>query len=83
LFIGGQLPTASALVGRAASGARRSIRHYCVGHIFGNSLGPLTSGAVAAAFCLRWVFLVTAAAVLLANLLWVYFRVPEYSDRQN
>jgi MFS family permease len=34
----------------------------------GNSLSPLTGGAVAAAFGLRWMFLVTAA-VLLANLL--------------
>jgi len=48
----------------------------------GNSLGPLTGGAVAAAFGLRWVFLVTAA-VLLMNLLWVYYRVPEYADRQD
>ena len=34
----------------------------------------------AAAFGLRWVFLVTAA-VLLVNLVWVYYRVPEYADR--
>jgi len=31
-------------------------------------------------FGLNWVFLVTAA-VLLANLVWVYYRVPEYVDR--
>ena len=36
-------------------------------------------GAVAAALGLRWVFLVTAA-VLLANLWWVYYRMPEYVD---
>ena len=48
----------------------------------GNSMGPLTGGAVAAAFGLRWVFLVTAA-VLLANLVWVYYRVPEYVDRES
>jgi hypothetical protein len=34
---------------------------------------------VGAAFGLRWVFLVTSA-VLLANLLWVYYRVPKYTD---
>ena len=39
----------------------------------GNSLGPLTGGTVGAAFGLHWVFLVTTA-VLLANLLWVYYR---------
>ena len=42
----------------------------------GNSLGPLTGGAVAAAFGLRWVFLVTAA-VLFVNLLWVYYKVDD------
>jgi predicted MFS family arabinose efflux permease len=36
----------------------------------------LTGGAVAAAFGLRWVFLVTAV-VLLANLLWVYYKVDD------
>ena len=46
------------------------------------TLGPLTGGAVAAAFGLRWVFLVTAA-VLFVNLLWVYYRVPEYADPQH
>jgi hypothetical protein len=34
---------------------------------------------VGAAFGLGWVFLVTSG-VLLANLLWVYYRVPEYAD---
>ncbi len=48
----------------------------------GNSMSPLTGGAVAAAFGLRWVFLVTAV-VLLTNLLWVYYRVPEYVDRES
>jgi MFS transporter, DHA1 family, multidrug resistance protein len=48
----------------------------------GNSLGPLSGGAVAAAFGLRWVFLITGA-VLLANLVWVYYRVPEYGDSKD
>jgi predicted MFS family arabinose efflux permease len=48
----------------------------------GNSIGPLSGGAVAAAFGLRWVFLVTAA-LLFANLLWVYYRVLEYMDRKD
>jgi DHA1 family multidrug resistance protein-like MFS transporter len=47
----------------------------------GNSIGPLTGGAVAAVFGLRWVFVITAA-VLLVNLIWVYYRVPEYADRE-
>jgi DHA1 family multidrug resistance protein-like MFS transporter len=48
----------------------------------GNSLGPLTGGAIAASFGLRWVFLITAA-LLLANLVWVYFTVPEYVDERD
>ena len=44
----------------------------------GNSLGPLIGGAIAAGFGLRWVFLLTAA-VMAVNLVWVYYRVPEYS----
>ncbi len=67
---------------RAASRARHHLRATASATFLGNSLGPLTGGAVAAAFGLRWVFLVTAA-VLLVNLLWVYYRVPEYVDRQD
>ncbi|MBV9373898.1 MAG: MFS transporter [Alphaproteobacteria bacterium] len=84
LFIGGLLPTANALVGRLVPRAERGAIYGITASatFLGNSLGPLTGGAVAAAFGLRWVFLVTAA-VLLANLLWVYFRVPEYAEQQN
>jgi len=83
LFVGGLLPTANALVGRLVPRAERGTVYGITASatFLGNSLGPLTGGAVAAAFGLRWVFLVTAA-VLLANLVWVYFRVPEYADRQ-
>ena len=45
----------------------------------GNSLGPLLGGAIAAGFGLRWVFLMTAL-VMAGNLIWVYYRVPEYRD---
>ena len=46
----------------------------------GNSLGPLMGGAVAASFGLSWVFLLTAA-VMAMNLVWVYYRVPEFVER--
>jgi DHA1 family multidrug resistance protein-like MFS transporter len=84
LFIGGILPTANALVGRLVPRADRGTVYGITASamFLGNSLGPLTGGAVAAAFGLRWVFLVTAV-VLLANLLWVYYRVPEYVDHQD
>jgi DHA1 family multidrug resistance protein-like MFS transporter len=82
LFIGGILPTANALVGRLVPRAERGTVYGITASamFLGNSMGPLTGGAVAAAFGLRWVFLVTAAA-LLVNLVWVYYRVPEYADR--
>jgi DHA1 family multidrug resistance protein-like MFS transporter len=83
LFIGGILPTANALVGRLVPPAQRGTVYGITASamFLGNSLGPLSGGAVAAAFGLRWVFLMTGA-VLLANLLWVYYRVPEYVERK-
>jgi DHA1 family multidrug resistance protein-like MFS transporter len=80
-FIGGIVPTANALVGRIVPRAQRgTVYGMTVSATFlGNSLGPLTGGAVAAALGLRWVFLVTAG-LLLANLVWVYFTVPEFSE---
>ncbi len=79
LFIGGILPTANALVGRLVPRAQRGTVYGITSSamFLGNSIGPLSGGAVAAAFGLRWVFLVTGA-VLFANLIWVYYRVPEY-----
>jgi MFS transporter, DHA1 family, multidrug resistance protein len=79
LFIGGLLPTANALVGRLVSRAERGAVYGMTSSamFLGNSLGPLIGGAIAAGFGLRWVFLLTAA-VMAANLVWVYYRVPEY-----
>src|SRR6266851_2231909 len=79
LFIGGLLPTANAMVGRLVSRADRGAVYGLTSSamFMGNSLGPLMGGAIAASFGLRWVFLLTAA-VMAANLVWVYYRVPEY-----
>jgi MFS transporter, DHA1 family, multidrug resistance protein len=81
LFIGGILPTANALVGRLVPREQRGTVYGITASamFLGNSLGPLSGGAVAAMFGLRWVFLITGM-VLLANLVWVYYRVPEYVD---
>jgi MFS transporter, DHA1 family, multidrug resistance protein len=77
---GSAAPRVGRLVPRAQRGTVYGITASAM--FLGNSLGPLSGGAVAAAFGLRWVFLVTAA-VLFANLLWVYYRVPEYVDRKD
>jgi len=79
LFIGGLLPTANALVGRlVARSDRGTIYGMTSSAMFmGNSLGPLLGGFIAAGFGLHWVFLMTGA-VLALNLVWVYYRVPEY-----
>lgn len=84
LFIGGLLPTANALVGRLVSRADRGAVYGMTSSamFMGNSLGPLLGGAVAASFGLHWVFLMTAA-VMAANLAWVYSRVPEYRETQS
>jgi MFS transporter, DHA1 family, multidrug resistance protein len=84
LFIGGILPSANALVGRLVPRQQRGTVYGITSSamFLGNSIGPLSGGAVAAALGLRWVFLVTAA-VLFANLVWVYYRVPEYVDERD
>jgi DHA1 family multidrug resistance protein-like MFS transporter len=81
LFIGGLLPAANALVGRLVSRAERGAVYGMTSSamFMGNSLGPLLGGAVAAGFGLRWVFLLTGAVMAL-NLVWVYYRVPEYRE---
>jgi DHA1 family multidrug resistance protein-like MFS transporter len=78
LFIGGILPTANALVGRLVTRAERGTVYGITASamFLGNSMGPLTGGAVAAAWGLRWVFVVTAA-VLFLNLVWVYHSVDD------
>ena len=81
LFIGGILPTANALIGR---GVPRESRGTVYGmtasaSFLGNSLGPLTGGLIAAGLGIRWVFALTAF-LFMANLFWVWLKVPEYKD---
>jgi DHA1 family multidrug resistance protein-like MFS transporter len=82
LFIGGILPTANALIGRSVSRETRGTIYGMTASatFLGNSLGPLTGGGIAAWFGMRWVFVVTAA-LLAANLLWVWFTVPELPEQ--
>jgi len=82
LFVGGILPAANALIGRLTSSANRGFVFGIVSsaYFIGNTLGPLTGGVVAATVGIRYVFAVTAV-LLLFNLVWVYFTVPE-ANRQ-
>lgn len=82
LFIGGILPAANALIGRMVARSERGLIYgmSASATFLGNSLGPLTGGAIAASLGLRWVFIITTG-LLLANLAWVYFNVPEYRER--
>ena len=84
LFIGGLLPTANALVGRLVPRSDRGAVYGMTSSamFLGNSLGPLIGGGIAAGFGLRWVFLMTAL-VMAANLVWVYYRVPEFREQQS
>ena len=79
LFIGGLLPTANALVGRLVPRSDRGTIYGMTSSamFMGNSLGPLFGGFLAAGLGLSWVFLMTGL-VLALNLVWVYYRVPEY-----
>ena len=78
LFVGGILPTANALVGRLAPASDRGAVYGATASamFLGQSLGPLSGGAIAAAAGVRWVFLVTAV-LLTVNLVWVWAKVPE------
>jgi len=84
LFVGGLLPTANALVGRLVPRSDRGTIYGMTSSamFMGNSLGPLLGGFLAAGLGLSWVFLMTGA-VLGLNLVWVYYRVPEYHTAES
>ncbi len=77
LFVGAILPATNALIGRLTPAADRGFTYGMTAsaYFLGNSLGPLTGGAVGATIGLRWVFLVTAG-LLFINLVWVFLTVP-------
>jgi MFS transporter, DHA1 family, multidrug resistance protein len=81
LFIGGILPTANALIGRGVPRENRGTIYGMTASasFLGNSLGPLTGGLVAAGLGIRFVFALTAA-LLLANLVWAYFKVQDFKE---
>ena len=82
LFVGGILPAANSLIGRLTTASSRGFVYGMVSsaYFIGNTLGPLTGGVVAATVGIRFVFAVTAA-LLLINLIWVWFTVPEAASK--
>ena len=82
LFIGAILPAANTLIAKITPAAERGAVYGMTAsaYFIGNSMSPLTGGAVAALFGINWVFLMTAALLLL-NLVWVFFTVPAPGDR--
>ena len=84
LFIGGIVPTANALIGRSVSRENRGTVYGMTASatFLGNSLGPLTGGLLAASLGLRWVFAVTTL-LMVVNLVWVWFTVPEYKEGES
>lgn len=78
LFVGGILPAANALIGKLTEPSQRGTTYGLVSsaYFIGNTLGPLTGGVVAATAGINWVFAMTAA-MLTANLLWVWRAVPD------
>ncbi|MBN8900602.1 MAG: MFS transporter, partial [Rhodospirillales bacterium] len=78
LFVGSIVPAANALVGRLTPVGQRGLVFGLTSsaYFLGNTLGPLTGGAIAATAGIGWVFGVTAV-LLAANLVWVWLKVPE------
>ena len=78
LFVGAVLPVSNALIGRLTDPAQRGMAYGVISsaYFIGNTAGPLAGGAIAATVGINWVFAVTAALIA-ANFVWVWFRVPE------
>ena len=82
MFVGAIVPTANALIGRSTAPAERGFTFGLTqsAYFLGNSFGPMTGGAVGAAFGLHWVFLVTAMLLAGAGVA-VWFNVQDRVGR--
>jgi DHA1 family multidrug resistance protein-like MFS transporter len=78
LFVGAVLPVSNAMVGRLTDPAQRGMAYGVISsaYFIGNTAGPVTGGAIAATVGINWVFAVTGA-LLVANFVWVWAKVPE------
>jgi DHA1 family multidrug resistance protein-like MFS transporter len=77
LFVGSIVPVTNALIGRLTPPEERGFTYGMTSsaYFLGNSLGPVSGGAVAAFIGLPWVFVLTTM-LLLAGLAWVALAVP-------
>jgi DHA1 family multidrug resistance protein-like MFS transporter len=77
LFIGCIVPITNALIGRLTAPEERGFTYGMTSsaYFFGNSLGPISGGTVAAFIGLPWVFVLTTILLLL-SLAWVAAAVP-------
>ena len=85
LFVGAIVPAANALIGKATAPDQRGVIFGITqsAYFLGNSFGPMTGGAVGAAFGLHWVFLVTAMLLALAGLaVQLAGAAPRYAEEE-
>ena len=82
LFVGSIVPITNALIGRLTPPEERGFTYGMTSsaYFLGNSMGPITGGAVAAFIGLEWVFVLTTV-LLLMGLAWVAFSVPKETPR--
>lgn len=81
LFVGSIVPVTNALIGKVTPAADRGTTFGITSsaYFLGNSLGPMSGGAVAAYAGLPWVFVLTTV-LLLASLAWVAVAVPRRAE---
>lgn len=82
LFVGSIVPITNALIGRLTPPEERGFTYGMTSsaYFLGNSMGPITGGAVAAFIGLEWVFVLTTVLLLL-GLAWVAAAVPKEAGR--
>jgi len=71
IFVGGAIPTINSIVQRSSTAENRGGIYgiFQSGFVLGNVVGPLAGGALAAAFGLRVIFLITTV-IFFISLLW-------------
>jgi DHA1 family multidrug resistance protein-like MFS transporter len=70
IFVGGAIPTINSIVQRSSAAENRGGIYgiFQSGLVFGNVVGPLVGGTLAASFGLRSIFLITTVVFFLSTL---------------